>query len=97
MAALRSLEDGRIAPDNNVCERQLRAIALGRKNYLFAGSHQAAHRAANLYSLIATAREHSVSLLPYLTDVLPKLARMPGGDALDDLLPDRWQSGRAPP
>jgi transposase len=96
-ALTRFLEDGRLAPDNNICERQLRAIALGRKNYLFAGSHRAAHRAANLYSLLATAKEHGVPLLPYLTDVLPKLARRPVGDALDELLPDRWQLGRAPP
>src|SRR5207253_1337002 len=70
----RFLEDGRLKLDNNLCEQQLRAIALGRHNYLFAGSHAAAHRAARLYSLVRTCALHSVAPLPYLTDVLPKLA-----------------------
>lgn len=53
-ALSRFLEDGRLSLDNNLCEQQLRDIALGRKNYLFAGSHDAARRAAVLYSLMRT-------------------------------------------
>lgn len=88
-------EDGRLSLDNNLCERQLRDIALGRKNFLFAGSHAAAHRTANLYSLLRTAAQHGAPPLPYLTDLLRSLAA--GGDDLNQLLPDRWLASRAPP
>jgi len=91
----RFLDDGRLSLDNNLCERQLRDIALGRKNFLFAGSHAAAHRTANLYSLLRTAAQHGVPPLPYLTDILRSLAT--GCDQLDGLLPDRWLASRAPP
>lgn len=60
--------------DNNLCERQLRDVALGRKNFLFAGSHDAARRTAVLYSLMRTCAQRGVPPLPYLTDVLRKLA-----------------------
>lgn len=93
----RFLEDGHLSLDNNVCERQLRDIALGRSNYLFAGSHRAAHRAAALYSIMRTCAQYGVPPLPYLTDVLPKLARGCSGMALGALLPERWQASRAPP
>lgn len=91
------IEDGRLALDNNVCEQQLRDIALGRKNYLFAGSHDAARRSAALYSLLRTCAKHGVPPLPYLTDVLKKLAAGGGNGRLDEFLPDRWQASRAPP
>jgi transposase len=90
-ALTRFLEDGRLSLDNNICEQQLRDIALGRKNFLFAGSHDAARRAAVLYSLIRTCAQHGVPPLPYLTDVLRKLAGGWGTDRLEELLPDRWQ------
>lgn len=89
-ALTRFLEDGRLDADNNLCEQQLRGIALGRKNYLFSGSHAAAHRAATLYSLIRTCAQYDVAPLPYLTDVLPQLARGVDVDRLEELLPDRW-------
>jgi len=93
-ALTRFLEDGRLGLDNNLCEQQLRGIALGRRNFLFAGSHAAAHRAATLYSLMRTCAQHDVAPLPYFTDVLRKLASDEYGtdaDRLDELLPDRWQ------
>jgi transposase len=96
-ALTRFMEDGRLALDNNLVERQLRDIALGRKNYLFAGSHDAASRSATLYSLMRTAAQHGVAPLPYLTDVLRKLGSGWPQDRLDELLPDRWHEGRAPP
>lgn len=77
--------------DNNFCERQLRAIALGRKNYLFSGSHDAARRAAALYTLTRTCAQRGVPPLPYLTDVLQKLATGWTVTRLDELLPHRWQ------
>jgi transposase len=90
-ALTRFLDDGRLDLDNNLCERQIRDIALGRKNYLFAGSHHAARRAATLYSLLRTAALHDVPLLSYLTAVLTKLADGWPADRFDELLPDRWQ------
>ena len=89
-ALSRFLDDGRLELDNNLCERQLRDIALGRKNYLFAGSHDAARRAATLYSLMRTPALHGVPPLPYLTALLKKLADGRPNEGLDELLPDRW-------
>jgi hypothetical protein len=64
-----------VSLDNNLGEQQLRDIALGRKNYLFAGSHDAARRGATLYSLMRTCAQYGGPPLRYLTDVLGKLAR----------------------
>ena len=85
------VEDGRLSLDNNLCEQQLRDIALGRKNYLFAGSHDAARRAAALYSLMRSCSQHGVPPLPYLTDVLRKLADGWKQSRLEELLPHRWK------
>ncbi len=95
-ALTRFVEDGRVSLDNNLCERQLRDIALGRKNYLFAGSHDAARRAAGLYSLTRTCTQYRVPPLAYFTDVLTRLANGWSVDRLDELLPHRWQAA-APP
>jgi transposase len=97
-ALTRFLDDGRLSLDNNLCERQLRDIALGRKNFLFAGSHEAAHRTAALYSLLRTCQQYGVPPQDYLTDVLRTIARGWPHHRLDELLPDRWQPPeRAPP
>ncbi len=96
-ALCRFLEDGRIDLDNNRCEQQLRDIALGRKNYLFAGSHDAARRAAGLYSLTRTCAQHGVPPLEYLTDVLGRLANGWIVNRLDALLPHRWQPAKPSP
>jgi transposase len=87
-ALSRFLEDGRIDLDNNLTEQQLRDIALGRKNYLFAGSHEAARRAADLYSLTRTCAQYGVPL-PYFTEVLQKLANGWSITRLEKLLPQR--------
>ena len=87
-ALTRFLDDGRLLLDNNGTERQLRAVAVGRKNYLFAGSHDAARRAAVLYSLMRTCAQHGVPPLPYVTDVLRKLR---DNVKVHELLPDRWR------
>ena len=91
-ALTRFVSAGRLSLDNNCCEQQLRAIALGRKNYLFAGSHAAAERAAGLYSLLRTCAQHGAAPLPYLTDVLRQLSARSRPDSLEALLPDRWQA-----
>jgi transposase len=93
VALTRFVEDGRISLDNNLTEQQLRDVALGRKNYLFAGSHDAARRAANLYSLTRTCAQYGVPPLPYFTDVLTKLAAGWPRNRLDELLPHRWRDG----
>lgn len=90
-ALTRFVTDGRVSLDNNVCEQQLRDIALGRKHFLFAGSHAAAQRAAALYSLMRTCAQYRVPPLPYFTEVLAKLARGWDADRLDELLPHRWR------
>jgi transposase len=94
-ALTRFLTDGRVSPDNNVCEAQLRDIALGRRNYLFCGSHEAAHRAAALYSLMRTCAQHGVPPLPYLTDILAKLPTARTASDLDALLPHPWSAHTA--
>jgi transposase len=90
-ALTRFLDDARLSPDNNVVEQQLRDVALGRRNYLFAGSHEAAARSATIYSILRTCARHGVPPLPYLTDVLRKLAHGREECRLEELLPDRWQ------
>ena len=91
-ALTRFVEDGRVSLDNNVCESQLRDIALGRKNYLFAGSHDAARRAARLYSLTRTCAQYGVPPLPYFTDVLTKLGAGWPAERMDELLPHAWKA-----
>jgi transposase len=61
VALTRFVDHGRLSLDNNVCEQQLRAIALGRRNYLFCGSHKAAARAAILYSLTRTCAQYGAA------------------------------------
>jgi transposase len=90
-ALTRFVTDGRISPDNNLTESQLRSIALGRKNYLFAGSHEAARRAAVLYTITRTCALHGVPPLAYLTDILPKLAGAWPQHRIDELLPGNWK------
>ncbi len=92
VALNRFVHDGRLKLDNNLTEQQLRAIALGRRNFLFFGSHRAAERAAVLYSITRTCALRGVPPLPYLTDVLRKLAAGWPQSRIDELLPDRWQA-----
>jgi transposase len=97
VALTRFLQEGCLKLDNNLCEQQLRAIALGRNNFLFLGSHRAAERAAVLYSLTRTCALHGVSPLAYLTDVLRKLAAGWPQSRIDELLPGGWQAATAAP
>ena len=85
------LDDGRIEVDNNTVERQMRPIALGRRNSLFAGSEGGAETWAVLASLINTAKLHDLDPQTYLSDVLERIV---AGDTpvnrLDELLPWNW-------
>ena len=82
----RYVEDGRIEIDNNPIERQIRPIAVGRKNYLFAGSDAGGDRAALMYSLINTAKLNGLDPEVYLTKVLTVIAEHPV-NRVDELLP----------
>ena len=82
--------DGRLNIDNNASENALRRVAIGRKNWLFAGSDNGGRTAATLFSLIATCQRHQVEPMAYLRDVLTRIAATPVSQ-LDQLLPDRWQ------
>jgi transposase len=85
------LKDGDIHIDNNPIERAIRGAALGRKNYLFAGSPSGARRAALIYSLIETCKLNGIEPYAYRKDVLTRLPTHPYRQ-LDELLPWRWQS-----
>jgi len=84
------LEDARLSLDNNVSERQLRIVALGRKNFLFVGHDAAGENLAVLQSLVASCDINGVNPEAYLTDVLMRVQTHPHS-ALDELLPHRWQ------
>jgi hypothetical protein len=86
----RYVEDGALSIDNSASERAIRPIAVGRHNWLFAGSDTGGRTAAILFSLIRSCERHDIDPFAYLRDVI---ARMPDHpiNQLDALLPDRWQ------
>src|ERR1700704_5936494 len=73
-ALVRCFDNGRLALDNNPAERALRCVAIGRKNYLFAGSDAGGRRAAAMYSLIESAKLNRLNPQLYLADVLGRIA-----------------------
>lgn len=79
-------DDGRVEIDNNAAERALRTVALGRKNYLFAGADSGGERAAAIYSLIGTAKLNELDPQAYLRFVLERIAEHPI-NRIDELLP----------
>ena len=85
-ALVRYVDDGRIEIDNNAAERALRVVALGRKNYLFAGSDAGGERAAAIYSLIGSAKLNGIDPEAYLREVLTRIADHPV-NRIDELLP----------
>ena len=84
-AFTRFLDDGRICLSNNAAERSIRGIAVGRKNWTFAGSDSGGHRAAAIYTLIETAKLNDVDARASLADVLARIADYPA-KRIDDLL-----------
>jgi len=88
-ALTRYIHDGRIEIDNNAAERSIRGIALGRKNYLFAGSDAGGERAAAIYSLIETAKLNGLDPEAYLRDILNRIADHKI-NRLAELLPWNW-------
>ena len=98
VALTRYLDDGTLPIDNGIVERLHRRPAVGRRNYLFAGSHLAGERAAIAYSVLGTCRLLEINPAEYLTDVLPRLAR----EALtteerQSLTPAAWKAARGEP
>ncbi len=87
------LDDGRICMTNNAAERALRAIARGRKAWLFVGSDRGGERAAMMYTLIATCKLNDVDPLVWLTDVLTRIAHI-SQNRLHELLPWTWKQLR---
>lgn len=88
-ALIRFTEHGWLDIDNNTAERALRGIAVGRKNWLFAGSDEGGKTAAVLYSIVGTCKHLGIEPFTYLRDVLARLPEHPA-DRRAELLPARW-------
>lgn len=93
-ALIRYTEAGFLAIDNNVSEREMKRVAIGRKNWLFVGSPHGGATAAVLLSFASTCYRLGVEPWSYLKDVLSRLPTQPAA-SLAELLPDRWQAARA--
>ena len=89
-------EDGDLDIDNNLAERVLRIVAIGRKNWLFAGSDAGAERAAIIYSLIASCKLSEIDPFEYLRDVLERVSTHPASK-IAELTPSGWKRHFATP
>jgi transposase len=93
-ALVRFIDDGELPIDNNWVENQIRPIAIGRNNWLFAGSLRAGKRAAAVMSLVHSARLNGLEPHAYIRDVLERLPTQPAS-RIDELLPHRWSTSGA--
>lgn len=91
-ALLRFTQDRRLEIDNNRAENSVRGIALGRKNYLFAGSDKGGERGAAIYSLIETAKLNGVNPQEWLADILQRIAQGHPINRIGELLPWNWKN-----
>lgn len=82
--------DSKLNIDNNPVENAIRPVAIGRKNYLFAGSHEAAQRSAMLYSLLGTCKLNDINPFDWLKNVLSRIGKHPI-NKVQELLPHNWQ------
>jgi transposase len=89
-ALSRFITDGRLEVDNNIAENAMRCIALGRKNFLFAGSDTGGDRAASIYTIVQTAKLNDVNPETYLRDTLTKIAEGHPINKIDALMP--WKT-----
>ena len=94
IALTRFLDNGRLCMSNNAAEREIRPVAMGRKNWTFAGSDAGGQRAAAVYSLIQTARLNDVDPQAWLADILARLPDHPAR-RINELLPWNWKRDRA--
>jgi transposase len=92
-AFTRFLDDGRVCLTNNAAERALRGVAVGRRNWTFAGSDAGGHRAAAVYTLIETCKMNDVDPQAWLADVLARLPDHPASK-IADLLPWKWKANQ---
>ena len=92
-AFTRFLDDGRVCLSNNAAERAVRGVAIGRKNWTFAGSDAGGHRAAAVYTLIETCKMNDVDPQAWLADVLARLPDHPA-NKVDELLPWNWKANQ---
>lgn len=86
----RYVDDPMLDIDNNISERTLRMVVIGRKNYMFAGSEAGAWRAAIIYSLVASCKLNGYDPFAYFRDVLERVSTHPA-DKIDELLPSNWK------
>jgi len=89
-ALIRYVENPILDIDNNISERTLRMVVIGRKNYMFAGSESGAWRAAIIYSLVASCKLNGLDPFAYFRDVLERVSIHPA-DKIDELLPSNWK------
>jgi transposase len=82
--------DGKLNIDNNPVENSIRPVAIGRKNYLFAGSHEAAERSAMLYSFLGTCKLNGINPFIWLQDILRRISNHPI-NKIEELLPQNWR------
>ena len=94
-ALIRPLEAGFLEIDNGASERAMKPIALGRKNWLFAGSDEGGKTAATLMSLCTTCKDFGIDPFAYLRDVLDRVSTHPHS-RIEELLPDRWKPAEVP-
>ena len=91
----RYCHDGNVEIDNNLVENSIRPLALGRKNYLFAGSHDAAQRIAMMYSFFGSCKKQNINPQQWLKAVLDKIATHPI-NKIEELLPGKWVTAQDP-
>jgi len=87
-------QDGRLQIDNNLVENAIRPVAIGRKNYMFAGSHNGARRAAMLYSFLGNCKINKVNPFEWLQDILRRMPSHPV-NRLEELLPNNWVQSKS--
>ena len=90
------LDDGRLEIDNNIAERAMRSIAVGRRNWLFAGSKIGGERAAAIYSVIETCKLNGINPQAYIADVIAKIAANWPASLWDELMPSNWKHDDQP-
>ncbi|SEG45536.1 IS66 family transposase, partial [Algoriphagus boritolerans] len=84
---------GQMEIDNNLVENAVRPLAIGRKNYLFAGSHNAAEMTAAMYSFMASCKKNNINEFEWLKDVFERIQSI-NHKSLYQLLPSNWQEYR---
>ncbi len=94
-ALTRYVNEPRLSIDNNAAERALRPVAVGRKNWLFAGHDEGAEALAVLFTMVESAKRAGLNPETWLRDVLDRIAELPSS-RLEDLLPDRWKRMQVP-